>query len=58
MTNATHRIYDGDECVADTDADGNPLRSYVWGPGIDNLLAVTVYTNNGATSVRAKQGRN
>jgi RHS repeat-associated protein len=30
--------------VADTDASGNLLRSYAWGPGIDNLLAVTVYT--------------
>jgi len=36
-------IYDGDECVADVDADGNPLRSYVWGQGIDNLLAMTVH---------------
>ena len=37
-------VYDGDECVADTDASGNPLRSYTWGQGIDNLLAMTVYT--------------
>jgi len=39
----TYHVYDGDECVADLDASGNPFRSYVWGPGIDDLLAVTVY---------------
>jgi len=39
-----HHWYDGAQCVADTDASGNLLRSYAWGPGIDNLLAVTVYT--------------
>ena len=37
-------VYDGDECVADVDGTGRPLRAYVWGPGIDNLLAVTVYS--------------
>ncbi len=44
MTNVAYRIYDGDECVADVDASGNPLRVYTWGQGIDDLLAVTVYT--------------
>jgi len=38
------------KCVADLDADGNPLRSYLWGQGIDNLLAVTVYAGNGGTT--------
>ena len=42
MTNVTYN-YDGDECVADLDASGNPLRVYTWGQGIDNLLAVTVF---------------
>jgi len=37
-------VYDGDECVADVDASGNPLRSYLWGQGVDNLLAVTVFS--------------
>jgi len=41
--------YDGDQCAADTDAAGNPLRSYTWGPGTDNLLAVTV-CSSGATN--------
>ncbi len=27
----------------DLDASGNPLRAYTWGPGIDDLLAITVY---------------
>ncbi len=34
----------GIQCVADIDSSGNLLRSYTWGPGIDNLLAMTVYT--------------
>jgi RHS repeat-associated protein len=33
----------GMHVIADTDAAGNLLRSYTWGPGIDNLLAMTVY---------------
>jgi RHS repeat-associated protein len=36
--------YNGDECVADIDASGKLLRSYTWGQGIDNLLAMTVYS--------------
>jgi RHS repeat-associated protein len=49
-----YHVYSGDECAADLDASGNPLRSYTFllrqgyrgqvGQGIDNLLAVTVYT--------------
>jgi len=30
-------------CVAEVDSSGNPLKSYTWGPGIDNLLAITTY---------------
>jgi RHS repeat-associated protein len=41
--------YDGGQCVADLDASGRPIRSYTWGPGVDNLLAVTVY-GAGATN--------
>lgn len=33
-------VYDGSQCIADLDEQGNVLRSYVWGPGIDNLLAI------------------
>jgi RHS repeat-associated protein len=41
-------VYDGAQVVADVDAAGNMLRSYVWGPGIDNLLSMTTY--GGTTS--------
>ena len=39
-----YHVYDGDQCVADVSSAGTPLRSYTWGLGIDNLLAVTVYS--------------
>jgi RHS repeat-associated protein len=39
-----YHVYNGDECAADLDSSGNPLRSYTWGQGIDNLLAMTVYS--------------
>jgi len=44
-----YHAYSGDECAVDLDASGTPLRSYTWGTGIDNLLAMTVYTT-GATN--------
>ena len=31
---SVYHIYDGNECAADLDASGNPLRSYTWGLGI------------------------
>jgi len=40
-------VYSGNQVIADVDATGGLRRAYVWGPGIDNLLAMTVYT--GAT---------
>ena len=39
-------VYDGAQCIADLDADGEVVVSYTWGAGIDNLLAVTT---DGAT---------
>ena len=33
-------VYDGKQCIADIDENGTVLRAYVWGPGIDNLLAI------------------
>lgn len=39
----THVVYDGIHPVTDVDAGGAPLRSYTYGPGIDNILAMTVY---------------
>ena len=36
-------VYDDNwQCLADIDENGNVLRSYVWGEGIDNLLAVKI----------------
>jgi RHS repeat-associated protein len=42
-TNVVRHVYAGMHVIADTDAAGNLLRSYTWGPGIDKLLSVTVY---------------
>lgn len=36
-------VYDGIHVVADLDSSGGLARSYVWGPGIDNLLSMTTY---------------
>ena len=37
-------VYNGNQIVADLDGDGNVLRTYTWGSGIDNLLALTTYS--------------
>ena len=39
-----YHAYDGIHCVADMDENGTLLRSYTWGSGVDNLLAVTLYS--------------
>ena len=44
----TYSVYDGAQVIADVTSGGALLRSYTWGPGIDNLLALTVHT--GATA--------
>ena len=46
-------VYDGAHCVADLDSSGALLRSYIWGPGIDNLLAVTCHSGSSATTYYA-----
>ena len=33
-------VYDGVQCVADIDGNGDVVASYTWGAGIDNLLAI------------------
>ena len=43
QTSTTHYIYEGNQVVADLDESGNLLRSYTYGPGIDNILSMTVY---------------
>ena len=39
----TYLVYDGIHCIAETDSGGNLLKSYTYGPGIDNILSMTVY---------------
>jgi RHS repeat-associated protein len=45
-TNTINMIYDGDQVVADVSTNGVVLRTYVWGPGIDNLLSFTDHTTS------------
>ncbi len=40
----TWHVYDGMHCIADVAGNGTILRSYTYGPGIDNLLALTDHT--------------
>ena len=43
MEGTTHHVYDDRwQVIADLDEDGNVVASYVWGDGIDRLLAVKV----------------
>ena len=44
-------VYDGNQCIADLDESGSVVRSYTWGPGIDNLLSVVVADGNGQPRV-------
>ncbi len=49
-----HYIYNGNQVAADLDSSGDVIRSYTWGPGIDNLLAMTVYSiSTGSTNLTA-----
>jgi hypothetical protein len=38
QTNTEYCIYNGIHIVADVDASGDPLRTYTYGPGIDNIF--------------------
>lgn len=49
-TNTAYLVYDRIHCVAEVDAEGRPLRSYVYGPGIDNILAMRVYSGGSTTT--------
>ena len=46
LEGTVRHVYDGVQCIADLDSDGEVVASYTWGAGIDNLLAISV---NGAT---------
>ncbi|WP_372808806.1 DUF6531 domain-containing protein, partial [Pontiella sp.] len=54
---AEYYIYNGNQVVADLDASGNLLRTYVWGKGIDNLLSFTDHASN-ATYYPVKDHQN
>ncbi len=42
-TSAERYIYNGDQVVADLSTNGTLMRTYTWGPGIDNVLSMTVH---------------
>ena len=43
LEGTTRHVYDDNwQCIADIDEQGNVVASYVWGEGIDKLLAVTI----------------
>lgn len=51
----THFVYDGDEVIVDLDGSGNVLRKYIYGPNIDELLALKTST---ATHYLTRDGLN
>ena len=44
-TVTNYHLYNGIHALADLDATGAVLRAYTYGPGIDNLLAMTTYSD-------------
>jgi RHS repeat-associated protein len=46
-------VYDGNQVAADLDGSGNVLRTYAWGPGIDNLLSLTVWSGGSGSTPTA-----
>ena len=43
LEGTTRHVYDNNwQCIADIDENGSVVASYVWGEGIDNLLAVNI----------------
>ena len=53
----THFVYDGDEVIADLDANDEVLRKYVYGPGIDEVLAIKAGVDNHALEFNGIDGR-
>ena len=49
-TSTQWHLHSGPHIVADVDAAGNLLRSYTHGPGIDDLLTMTVHDGTNATT--------
>jgi len=45
----SYLVYDGVQVIAETDSSGNLLKSYTYGPGIDNILSMTVHGSTTST---------
>jgi RHS repeat-associated protein len=43
-------LYDSIHVVADTDNSGSLLRTYTYGPGVDNILSMTIHGSSGTTN--------
>jgi RHS repeat-associated protein len=43
-TTTNYFVWDGQQIIADVNATGGLVRSYIWGPELDQLLAMTTYT--------------
>jgi RHS repeat-associated protein len=56
--NMERYVYDGNYVVADADASGNVLRTYTYGPGVDNILAMTVHGASTNTYFHLKDHQN
>jgi len=52
-TNSESYVYNGNQVVADLDANGTLLRTYAWGTGIDNLLSVTIHSKSSTNTYYA-----
>ncbi len=46
-------LYDGPHVLADLNATGGVIRTYLYGPGIDELIAMTIYTGTVAQTYYA-----
>ena len=52
-TTTNYFVYDGNQVVTDLDGNGDLLRTYVWGTGIDNLLSMTTYSTTATNTYYA-----
>ena len=48
--NTEYYIYDGIDLVAEMDGAGNVVRTYTYGPGVDDILAMTIHGSSGTTN--------
>jgi RHS repeat-associated protein len=48
--NTEYYIYDGIDLVAEMDGAGNVVRTYTYGPGMDDILSMTIHGSSGTTN--------